>query len=508
MNGKLLIMVGIPQDHNLFLTLSIWVIGLVACVVIWVALAKKNPTISDLMKKIRYIEIFGFYLTLIGLLLAFNSDVILNSQDLNTTFKRIFDKENVIDFSRFYEHNETQIPSHVVIVLDVSGSMKGSSRSNDPGMKELYSILFQKIRGRALLFSQENINEVERVLNEIESVPTIQNSYKLRALNFVFYLDSISRYLPEEERVDLTIIKFGGATHKKTVNKNYLSAVSYILDVESGMKPNSSLCQSTDFAGLFEDIPDKIFINTELKNRLIRPQYVFTFFTDFVDDVKSNNQLYKRKKIIEEKLANFNKYSNYSTFYFFPNDTVVNSSLNTKTNFSVIPILKSVCEDDWLNLESVTNLGMIDFGVYRTNKYVPFYYTKPFVEEEDCNVKLTLNKYKKMNDFTISFKYSENKPLRDQYFFYTESCRDKMLISRRVSCFRGCNLMPLNLQFQGYVNNQLPSRFLDIRDVSAGKRYELEAIFIKDFDGWVIYVFLNITFVFFLMFFLKLFLWW
>lgn len=496
-------------------TIVMWMLGVMLTSCCWVSIYRytKIETCST-----KYIEIIGFYLTLVGLVCALNSDVILNSDNLGRSVLRMFDKTNTKDLSELFEFEQDSLGkmknnSHVVIVLDISGSTNQTLNDrwvNELGANVAFNDLLCKTKDFALTFSGLYNNEVSKVMQNIEKKPNKCNLFQLRALNFIMYLDSANRSLQETQKVDLTVIKFGKNTHIKSTFKNYISAIPYILDIESDSKEMSG---KTDFVKLIDDVNTTIFIDTEEKDRQKKPQYVFAFFTDFLHDPSRNSvenknySMYFENKLIKNKLAMFNRKSNYSTFYFFSLDTMICGDyvkkMQQKRVFSVLPLIKS--DDDWVNLKPIVDVDMIDLGVYRTRNFLPIYYTKPYVVEDDANVQLTFDRYKVNNDFSIAIKTIEGIPLRDQYVFYVGSCKKKKVIGKTDYPFEAYNDLSLNIQFQGNIYNQTPSRVLEIKDLKSGKRYELDTIFVKDFAPWVKYVLLNITFVFLVMLFVKIF---
>lgn len=511
-------------------TCCIWGFGSLLIASIWIWIYKKQYIIrSSNDSNPMCIEIVGFYLTLIGLLFALNSDILLETNDMGKSLYRMFDKENKVDFSKLFptdtvsDNLKNGIP-HVIIGLDVSGSLDNKKSfkyidltrwNNDPEFEMEYNRALSSINNFVNLFSGLNNALVEEKLNSFAAMKTKSNFFRLRALQFVMYLDSLNRLINFDKRLDLTVVKFGSCTHLKSVGKDYKSAIPYILDIES--KVTSVMYGYTNFANLFHDVNHSICSDVKEKNRQQSPQYIFTFFTDFLHDIRGrldkNGKISDKysiniqQKLIQHELENFNNKSNFSTFYFFPSDTVLDNEygrkLKDKKIFSVFPLLKS--DDDWMNIKPVFDVNMIDLGVYRTKKCLTFYYTKPYVVEDNVQVKLTFDDYRVERQFTLALKDMASLPLRDQYVFYTGTdTEQKRLIGKTPRSFEAYRDIPVTMMFQGYIHNQIPSRIFELKDVASGRVYEFDGIFIKDFSPWVKYVFFSITYIFIVMIVVKL----
>lgn len=268
----------------------------------------------------------------------------------------------------------------------------------------------------------------------------------------------------------------------------------------------------TDFVRLFHDINHSICPNANEKNRQRKPQYVFAFFTDFLHDPSSLHNLKDsypvgyQHNLIKRELEYFNSKSNFSTFYFFPSDTILSDEFRRKMDkkiFSVFPLLQS--GDDWMNIKPVQDMSMIDLGVYRTKECITLYYTKPYVVEDNVKIELTFNECSIESQFTLALKDIESLPLRDQYVFYTgTNTKQKKLLGRTPRAFEAYKDVPVTIMFQGYVKNQVPSRIFELKDLKSGRKYEFDVIFIKDFASWVKYVFFCISYLFIVMFIIKL----
>lgn len=495
----------------------IWGFGSLLIASIWIWMYEKRYIIRNSNdSNPMCIEIVGFYLTLIGLLFALNSDILLETNDMRKSLYRMFDKENKVDFSKLFPTDTVSDDlvnsnPHVIIGIDVSGSLDkkpGDRWKMDSEFKMEYEKIWKNIYGFVNLFSGENNASIEGEMDKLKYKEKTSNKFdlfRLRALQFIMRLDSLSRMEGYDKKLNLTIIKFGRSAHLKSVGKDYTSAVPYVLDIES--KASDSVAKNTDFVELFYSINSRICSNANEKNRQKKPQYIFAFFTDFLHDPKGRKDKYYspdiQRKLIRRELEKFNSKSNFSTFYFFPSDTIIGSNFKEEKVFSVFPLLKS--DDDWMNVKPVFDVNMIDLGVYRTKECLTFYYTKPYVVEDNVEVKLTFNDYREKHQFTFALKDMASLPLRDQYVFYTGTDTEhKRLLGKIPRSFEAYRDVPVTMMFQGYVHNQIPSRIFVLKDVASGRVYEFDAIFIKDFSPWVKYVFFSITYVFIVMIVVKL----
>lgn len=500
----------------------IWGFGSLLIASIWIWVYKKQYIIrSSNDSNPMCIEIVGFYLTLVGLLFALNSDILLETNDMRRSLYRMFDKENKVDFSKLFPTDTVSDDlvnsnPHVIIGIDVSGSLDkktGNRWTMDSEFKIEYEKIWKDIYDFVNLFSGENGALIEGKMDSLKYDENASNKFdlfRLRALQFIMRLDSLNRMEGYDKKLNLTIVKFGKFAHLKYVGKDYTNAIPYILDLES--KASTKMAKNTDFVQLFCSINNHICSNANEKNRQKRPQYIFAFFTDFLHDPKEKNENFKyyspdiQRKLIRRELEKFNSKSNFSTFYFFPSDTILGSyggELKHNKVFSVFPLLKS--DDDWMNVKPVFDVNMIDLGVYRTKECLAFYYTKPYVVEDNVEVKLTFDDYREKRQFTFALKDMASLPLRDQYVFYTGTdVEHKRLLGKIPRSFEAYRDVPVTMMFQGYVHNQIPSRIFELKDVASGRVYEFDAIFIKDFSPWVKYVFFSITYIFIVMIAVKL----
>lgn len=421
------------------------------------------------------IEIIMFDLTLLGLFFTFNSNILLDSEDCFIPFKRMFTKENTLSFSKFTNDTIKNNNSHIVIVLDESGSTQ--TKTNTERYNQIYKALNEKVQNHTHLFGKLSKAELNNFFNIPVNKDKKSTIFKLRALDFIRLLDSM------EYPGNLSLILFNEYATYYPIDSKFNDGIKYIAESD----PSG---QNTNFVKLFQNINKIIFKQFSPHNVTTSPQYVFIFLTDFLHDPEDKTNMEEQKNTIREELKTFSTNSTFANFYYFYEDTIC--PIASKKQFSIFELIKHT---PYLStkLIPIQNFNEIEFGHRKTQFYLPLYYVKPYTYKRTSKVKISFDSLQYTHCYRLCLNTESHG--NDQYYLTLKNKKNPVHIGKYPYEFSVDKGDCIEITYQGYVSNQYPSQSITIKDMNTRKSYEVEIIFFRDFSNIAKYIF-NLLLVF------------
>lgn len=479
---------------------------------------KKKNRKRENVSVINFLSTLGLLLSALGFYISFYSETFVQADDIGTALKRVFDEERNMDYS-FSKENVTDTISHIVFVLDVTGSTKEK-------VEEVDSMVISPLLDFIVCQCEKNnmsSKYIEKIKNDIvKEVKKKKTIFLIKALYQLMLLKN------SEYSGDVSLIAFGEKAccvqkeeiMKPQYNQNgdlLLSMFNYIYisylcpddTVKKEVENSIGSTQYTDFVDLFKTIINFYECQTKHihpdKNPSKIPEITFLFFTDYMHDMKEESH-WKRK--IGYKLDELNRKANHVCLLHFDKDIEdYDNSKYTSKKFPILPLIK-----DHLDKESYILHPIIDatedypLAVVWLDRRFPFYYKSPF-SHPMLESRLILDSLvcKKIRFSIVSgdeypkhhFRYKlvdkNNSVLAENsdYIFVNhipvEIQKDKLSKWEKREEWGDSCKFKLSFTYNGPIPQQFPNYTLVIEDVDKRICYKMNIVFFREFHPYAKY---------------------